>query len=106
LSVKELQGLQDPLEGVAIRWPDGGPDGPAELLGAVLVTASPRTARRVTETLRVVLEGLPADAGLSDFCRTLDGLAIRFGADGDPETCQVLLDYSQDVGSWPGRWQQ
>jgi hypothetical protein len=102
----ELQGLQDPLAGIPVRWPDGGPDGPLELLGAVLVTASNRTARRVIETLRVVLETLPEDATLSDFCRALDELAARFGQDGDPETAAVLIDYTADVASWPGRWQQ
>jgi hypothetical protein len=69
------------------------------------VTATERTGRRVLETLKVVLEELPENAGLSDFCRALDELAVRFGADGDPETCAVLLDYSADVASWPGRWQ-
>jgi hypothetical protein len=105
LSVRDLEGLCDPLAGVPIRWPDGGPDGPVELLGAVLVTANDRTARRVLETLKLVLEGLPEDAGLSDFLRQIDELAVRFGADGDHETCAVLLDYSADVASWPGRWQ-
>jgi hypothetical protein len=105
LSVNELHDLVDPLAGVPVRWGDGGPDGPVELLGAVLVTASDRTARRAIETLKVVLEGLPPDAGLSEFCRQVDELAVRFGADGDPETAGVLLDYTADVASWPGRWQ-
>jgi hypothetical protein len=98
--------LQDPLAGIPVRWGGGGPDGPAELLGAVLVTAGPRSARRVLETFRVVLEGLPADAGLREFLTQLDELAVRFGADGDGETCQLLLDYTADVASWGGRWQQ
>jgi hypothetical protein len=97
--------MRDPLAGVPVQWPDGGPDGPLELLGAVLVMASPKTGRRVLETLRIVLEGLPDDAGLMDFCRRLDQLAVKFGQDGDGETCAVLLDYSQDVAGWQGRWQ-
>ena len=102
----ELEGLQDPLAGVPIRWPDGGCDGPTELLGACLVTASPQTAKRVLETLRMVLENLPEDAGLSDFCRAVDMLAVKFGQDNDPETASLLLSYSQDVSGWQGRWQQ
>jgi hypothetical protein len=105
LNVTELQGLQDPLAGIPVRWDGGGPDGPAELLGAALVTASPPTARRVLETLRAVLDGLDENAGLHDFCQRLDELAVRFGADNDPETAAVLLDYSQDVSGWQGRWQ-
>jgi hypothetical protein len=98
--------LEDPLEGVIVRWPDGGPDGPLELLGAGLVTASTQTARRVLATLRMVLEDLPPDAGLADFCERVDMLAVKFGQDNDPETAGVLLDYSADVASWRGRWQQ
>jgi hypothetical protein len=97
--------LEDPLAGVPIRWPDGGPDGPVELLGACLVTASTQTAKRVLETLRMVLDGLPPDAGLTDFCRAVDMLAARFAQDGDPETAAVLLDYTADMASWQGRWQ-
>jgi hypothetical protein len=104
--IVELQGLQDPLAGVPVRWGDGGPSDPVELLGASLVTASPRTGRRVLETLRVILDGLPDDAGLTDFCRRLDELAVMFGADGDAETAALLLDYSADVAGWQGRWQQ
>jgi hypothetical protein len=103
--IVELQGLADPLAAVPVRWGDGGPDGPTELLGAALVMASSRTAHRVLETLRVVLEDLPADAGLGDFCRRVDELAVCFGRDGDGETAAVLLDYSQDVAAWQGRWQ-
>jgi hypothetical protein len=97
--------LEDPLADVIVRWPDGGCDGPTELLGACLVTASTQTARRVLATLRAVLEDLPADAGLGDFCERVDMLAVKFGQDHDPETAAVLLDYSQDVQSWRGRWQ-
>jgi hypothetical protein len=102
----DLQGLRDPLAGVPVDWPGGGPDGPLEALGAVLVTASPQTGTRVLATLRVVLDGLPDDAGLDDFCRRLDELAVKFGQDGDPETSAVLLDYSADVAGWHGRWQR
>ena len=106
MSVKEeLQGLQDPLAGVPIRWGDGGPDGPVELLGACLVMASTQTGMRVLATLRAVLENLPPDAGLTDFCRAVDALAVRFAQDGDPETAAVLLDYTADVAGWQGRWQ-
>jgi hypothetical protein len=98
-----LQGLVDPLAGRAVRWGDGGPDGPDELLGAALVTASSRTGRRVLEVLRIVLADLDHDAGLSDFCRRLDELAVRFAQDDDPETAAVLLDYSADVANWEGR---
>jgi hypothetical protein len=101
----ELRGLQDPLEGVPVRWGDGGCDGPTELLGACLVTASTETGIRVLATLRAVLATLPDDAGLSDFCRAVDMLAVKFAQDGDPETSAVLLDYSQDVAGWQGRWQ-
>jgi hypothetical protein len=97
--------LEDPLAGVPIRWGDGGCDGPTDLLGACLVTASTQTAKRVLETLRMVLDGLPEDAGLSDFCRAVDALAVKFAQDGDPETSAVLLDYTADVASWQGRWQ-
>ena len=55
------------------------------------------------ETLRTVLDGLPADAGLTDFCRRLDALAVKFAQDGDPETSALLLDYSADVANWQGR---
>jgi hypothetical protein len=94
------------LAGVPIRWGDGGCDGPVELLGACLVTASPQTAVRVLATLRAVLDGLPDDAGLADFCRCVDELALKFAADDDGETASVLLDYTADVASWQGRWQQ
>jgi hypothetical protein len=103
--LEQLQGLADPLAGVPVRWGDGGPDGPTELLGAVLVTASTETARRVLATLRVVLDDLPEDAGLGDFCRRVDELAVAFGQHGDGETAAVLLDYSADVAAWQGRWQ-
>jgi hypothetical protein len=106
LSVRELQGLVDPLAGVAVRWGgDGGCDGPVELLGACLVMASIRTGTRVLAVLRAVLDGLPDDAGLGDFCERVDLLAVKFGQDGDPETAAVLLDYTADVASWQGRWQ-
>jgi hypothetical protein len=68
------------------------------------VTASTKTAVRVLATLRVVLDDLPEDAGLSDFCRRLDELAVRFAQDDDGETAAVLLDYSADVANWEGRW--
>jgi hypothetical protein len=93
------------LAGVPIRWGDGGPDGPTELLGSLLVTASARTGQRVLDTLRIVLDSLPADAGVREFCERVDFLAVRFGQDDDGETAAVLLDYSQDVASWQGRWQ-
>jgi hypothetical protein len=105
LIVEELQGLADPLAGVPVDWPGGGPDGPAELLGAALVTASPRTALRVLETLRMARDELPEDWGFADVYRWLGEIAIRFGADGDPETAALLLDYSADVSNWQGRWQ-
>lgn len=100
-----FQSLADPLASAIIRWDDGGPDGPSELLGASLVTASPRTALRVVGGIKLVLDALPDDAGLSEFCSALDELAVRFGADGDGETCGLLLDFTADLAGWTGRWQ-
>ncbi|HSS09911.1 MAG TPA: hypothetical protein VLL25_08510 [Acidimicrobiales bacterium] len=103
--IDELQTLVDPLAGAIVRWGDGGPDGPLELLGALLVTASPQTARLVIETLRLVLDSLPEDAGLTEFCEMVDALAVRAGQRGQGEACGILLDYSGDVANWQGRWQ-
>jgi hypothetical protein len=100
-----FQSLADPLEGAIIRWDGGGPDGPSELLGASLVTASPRTALRVVRTLTAVLGGLGPDDGLSEFCSQVDEFAILFGSDGDGETAGLLLDFSSDLLNWTGRWQ-
>lgn len=99
------QGLVDPLASAIIRWDDGGPDGPPELLGVALVTASPRTALRVVRTLTAVLDSLPPDAGLSEFCSQVDEFAVLFGGDGDGETCGLLLDFTADLANWTGRWQ-
>jgi hypothetical protein len=103
--LEALQSLADPLAGVPVRWGDGGPDGPTEILGACLVTASPQTAMRVLATLRAVLDDLPEDAGLSDFTERVDQLAVKFGQDGDGETAGLLIDYVGDVLGWRGRWQ-
>jgi hypothetical protein len=87
--------VEELLAGSAVRWPDP-PDVHAELV-AVLLLASPETAARVVATLQVLLEQAE---GLGEFLDHVDAVAIRFGQDGDGETCAALLDIGDRLREW------
>jgi hypothetical protein len=91
-------GVEALFAGQAIRWPDP-PDVHAELV-AILLTASPPTVERVVGTLRILVDG--ADT-LTQLVDALDVIAIRFGQDGDGETCAALLDVSDRLREWRDR---
>jgi hypothetical protein len=86
------------FDGRAIRWPDEV-DIHAELVSVVML-ASPPTGSRVVETLRVLVEG--ADS-LGELVDGLDVMAIRFGQDGDGETCGALLELGDRIREWRDR---
>jgi hypothetical protein len=92
LAVEEL------LAGSPVRWPDP-PDVHAELV-AVLLLASPPTAERVVVTLRVLVEQAE---GLGEFLARLDSIGVRFGQDGDGETCAALLGIGDVLHEWGDR---
>jgi hypothetical protein len=64
------------------------------------MTASTPTASRVVETLRELAER--ADS-LGDLLNRLDVMAIRFGQDGDGETCGAWLELRDRVREWRDR---
>jgi hypothetical protein len=91
-------GVEALFAGQAVRWPDP-PDIHAELV-AILLTASPPTADRVVETLRILVDD--ADT-LTQLVDRLDVMAIRFGQDDDTETCAALLEVGDRLREWGDR---
>jgi hypothetical protein len=91
-----LEALRDlPVVDVPIRWPDP-PDLDSEYLAALLV-ASPESADRIRATLEVLLGSAQ---GLRELVEALDEVAVRFGGDGDAETCSTLLHLSGSIRDW------
>ena len=83
------------LGGRAVRW-SPRPDLSSELVAAVLL-ASPSVAERVVATLQVLSERAVT---LTELVDGLDVVAVRFGQDGEGETCEALLDLSDRLREW------
>jgi hypothetical protein len=81
-----------------IRWPDP-PDIDAEYVCALLM-ASSGTSERIKATVEVLLEHCST---LHELVDELDDVAIRFGKDGDGETCAALLDLGGVIRDWSDR---
>jgi hypothetical protein len=86
------------LDGRAVRWPDG--IAPADEVVAQIVLASPTAARRIRETVAALVERA---GGLEQLVTDLDVVAIRFGQDGDGETCAALLSIGDAIREWRDR---
>jgi hypothetical protein len=95
-----LQALADlpRVDQPIVDWPD--PISPDDEYRFALTVASPEPARRIRATVELILEQA---GGLSQLLAMLDGVAIRFGQDGDPETAAALLDLAGVIRDWADR---
>jgi hypothetical protein len=96
--VEVAAAVEELLDGRAVRWPDG--IAPSDEVVAQVMLASPRTARRIRETVRTLVERA---AGLDQLVDELDVLAIRFGQDDDGETAAALLSIGDALREWRDR---
>jgi hypothetical protein len=90
--------VEELLDERAVRWPDG--IAPSDEMVAQVMLASPRTARRIRETLRTLIGRAE---GLDQLVDELDVLAIRFGQDDDGETAAALLSIGDAIRDWRDR---
>jgi hypothetical protein len=78
-----------------VDWPD--PITPDDEYRFALTIASPEPAQRIRVTVEECVEHA---ARLGELLAMLDHVAVRFGADGDAETCAALLDLSGVIRDW------
>jgi hypothetical protein len=90
--------IEQLLDGTIVRWPDT--TSPVDEIVAQVLLAPEPSRRRILETVRVLTDR--AD-GLEQLVTELDGMAIRFGMDGDGGTCAALLDVSDSIREWRDR---
>jgi hypothetical protein len=95
-----LQALLDlpRAERPLVDWPD--PISPEDEYRYALTVASPGPARRIRATVEEVVEHA---GGLTDLLAMLEWVAVRFGQDGDAETCAALLDLAGVIRDWADR---
>jgi hypothetical protein len=79
-------------------WAD--PPDPDSEYRFALAVASPEPAQRIRVTVEECVEHA---GGLGELVAMLDWVAVRFGQDGDAETCAALLDLSTCIRDWVDR---
>jgi hypothetical protein len=96
LKTEDQEVVEELLSGLPpIRWPDTCT--PADEIVAQVLLASPQSSRRIRLAVHMLVTRA---ASIDQLVSELDVLAIRFGQDGDGETCAALLDVCDRIREW------